>query len=99
MQADTQILQTKASVKAICVIIYLTGLVLLGLHLPLPFGISDRYRFWLVPVFALFGAFWLADIFMTRIVLGKANIRVISVSDLKSRTISRAEIDNVTWAK
>ena len=97
MRTDAQILQRKASVRTVYIIIYLTGLVLLSLHLP--FEISDRHRVWFVPVFALCGAFWLVDVFMTRIVLGKDNIRIVSVSDFKSRTIPRAEINNVTWAK
>lgn len=65
----------------------------------LPFGIPDRHRVWVVPVFAVVGALWLADAFTRRIVLWSDGIRIVSLSDFQSRTISRAEIDSVTWEK
>ena len=97
MQPDAQILQPKMGVKALCVVIYLAGVVLLTMHLP--FGIPDRHRAWFVPVYAVLGLFWLANVFTTRIVLGRDSIRIVSFSDFKSHTISRAEINTVTWEK
>jgi hypothetical protein len=79
------------------VAVYLAGVVLLSIHLP--FGIADRHRIWIVPVYAICGAFWLLEVFTTRIVLASDSIRVVSVSDFLSRTIPRAEVDSVTWEK
>jgi hypothetical protein len=95
MSQDTQVLRPTAGARALCVPIYLTGLLLLRLYLP--FGIPDYHRLWIIPVFALGGLFWLADVFTTRIVLGPQNIRI--VSSLHSQTISRTKIDSVSWAK
>src|SRR3954471_4563440 len=97
MDTDVQILRPKAGVRALCVGIYLAGLTLLMLHLP--FGIPDRHRVWIVPSFAIFGAFWLVDVFLTRIILGSDSLRVVSISDFRSRILNRAEIDSVTWEK
>ena len=96
MQATAQVLRPKAGVRALCVAIYLAGVVLLMVHLP--FNIPDHHRVWIVPCFAVLGAFWLADVFLTRIVLGSDSLRVVSISDFQSRTIPRAEIASVTWA-
>ena len=95
MSQDTQVLRPNAGVRALCVPIYLTGVLLLTVHLP--FGIPDRHRLWVVPVFALGGLFWLAHVFTTRIVLGTESIRI--VSSLQSQTVSRTKIDSVSWAK
>ena len=97
MQQDAQVLRPKAGVRALCVAIYLAGVTLLTVHLP--FSIPDRHRVWIVPVFALFGALWLADAFTTRIVLGPDSIHLVSISDFQSRTIPRVEIESVTWEK
>lgn len=97
MQPDTQVLRPKAGVRAIWVAIYAAGVVLLPIHLP--FGIPDHHRVWIVPVFAIFGAFCMADVFTTRIVLGPDSIRLISISDFQWRTIPRVEIESVTWEK
>ena len=95
MRQDTQIIRPKTGVRLLCFALYLAGLALLTIHLP--FGIPDRHRVWIVPSFVIFGAFWLADVFLRRIVLGRDNIRVFSISDFQCRTIPRAEIDSVTW--
>jgi hypothetical protein len=96
MKLDTQVLRPKAGARVLCVAIYLAGVVLLMVHLP--FNIPDRHRVWIVPCFAVLGAFWLADVFLTRIVLASDSLRVVSISDFQSRTIPRAEIVSVTWA-
>ena len=97
MTQGTQVLRPNAGVRALCGVIYLAGVVLLSVRLP--FGISEHHRVWIVPVFALLGAFWLADATTTRIVLGPDCIRIFSISDLQSRTIPRATIESVTWEK
>jgi len=97
MQPTTQVLRPKAGVRALCVGIYLAGVVLLMIHLP--FNIPDRHRVWIVPCFVILGAFWLADVFLTRIVLASDSLRVVSISDFQSRTIPRTEIESVTWEK
>jgi len=96
MQQNAQILRANAGVRVLCVAIYLTGAALLMNHLP--FGIPDRHKVWMVPCFAVFGAFWLADVFLTRIILGSDSLRIVSVSSFQSRTFTRAEIASVTWA-
>src|SRR5689334_1213246 len=97
MTRDAQVLRPKAGVRALCVVIFTAGVVLLSVHLP--FGIPDHHRIWIVPIFALFGVFWLADAFTTRIVLGPDSIHLVSISDFQSRTIPRVEIESVTWEK
>jgi hypothetical protein len=97
MTQDTQVLQTKLGVRALCIVIYIVGVALLSIHLP--FGIASRHRIWIVPIYALFGALWLADIFMKRIVLTKDGLRIVSVATFRSRTVPRIEIESVTWEK
>jgi hypothetical protein len=97
MPQDPQILRPKTGVRVLCVVIYVAGVALLSFHLP--FGISDHHRVWIVPVYALFGALWLADLFTTRIVLARDSIRIVSISDFQSRTVPRVEIESVTWEK
>jgi hypothetical protein len=97
MSQGAQVLRPKAGVRALCVVIYVAGVVLLAVHLP--FGIPDGHRVWVVPVYAIVGAVWLADAFTRRIVLGGDNLRIVSISDFQSRTLSRAEVDSVTWEK
>ena len=77
------------------VAVYGAGIVLLSLHLP--YGIPDRYRVWVVPIYAVLGALWLADVFTRRIVLGADDIRIVSFSDYLYRSIPRAMIKSVTW--
>src|SRR6185436_10094417 len=97
MEADAHILRPKVGVRILCAAIYIAGIVLLTIHLP--FDIPSRYRVWIVPVFAVVGAFWLADVLTTRIILGGDSIRIFSISNFQSRTIPRAEVDNVSWEK
>ena len=97
MQAETQVLRPKVSVRVLCIVIYVAGIGLLMMYLP--FGISSDHRAWIVPLYAIAGAFWLVDVFTKRIVLGGDSIRVVSISNFQSRIIPRAEIDSVTWAK
>src|SRR4029079_17517250 len=97
MTQDTQVLRPKAGVRVLGVAIYVAGVVLLTIHLP--FGIPDHHRLWIVPIFALFGAFWLRDAFTTRIVLRPDSIHLVSVSDFLSRTIPRVEVESVTCEK
>jgi len=59
--------------------------------------IPERFRTIVVVVYALGGAFWLADMFLTRIVLQADGVFIFS--DFRSRTVSRTEIDIVTWEK
>jgi hypothetical protein len=97
MTQDVQVLRTKAGVRALCVVFYVAGVVLLGVRLP--FGIPDHHRLWIVPVCALFGALWLVDVLATRIVLTSDSIRIVSMSDFQARTVPRVEIDSVKWEK
>jgi hypothetical protein len=97
MPQDTQVLRPKPGVRALCVFIYVAGVVLLSVHLP--FGIPDRHRVWIVSVYAIVGALWLADAFTRRIVLGSDSIRIVSISDFQSRTLPREEVESVTWEK
>lgn len=85
----------KPGVRIFSVGVYVTGIVLLSLHLP--YGIPDRYRIWVVPIYAVLGALWLVDVFTRRIVLGADSIHIISIFDYLNRTIPRAEIKSVTW--
>ena len=85
----------KSGVRIFSVAVYVTGIVLLSLHLP--YGIPDNYRVWVVPIYAVLGALWLVDLFTRRIVLGADSIRIISIFDYINRTIPRAEIKSVTW--
>ena len=80
LQPKSQVLRPKAGVRALCVALYLAGVVLLMVHLP--FNIPDHHRVWIVPCFAVLGAFWLADVFLTRIVLASDSLRIVSISDL-----------------
>jgi hypothetical protein len=97
MQSDTKVLRIKTGVSALCVVIYIAGVVLLSFHLP--FGVSDRHRVWLVPTYVVAGVLSLVDLITRRIVLGPDSIRIISFSDYQCRTIPRTEIENVTWEK
>jgi hypothetical protein len=97
MPQDAQVLRPKPGVRALCVVIYVAGVVLLAIHLP--FGVPDGHRVWVVPLYGIVGAFWLADAFTRRIVLGSDSIRIVSISDFQSRTLSRVEVDSVTWEK
>jgi hypothetical protein len=94
MQQDVQILQPKAGVKALCIILYFAGCVLIWFHLP--FGLSDRFKIWIAPVYILLGALGLADLLLSRITLGGDYLRI--VSGFRSKRILRADIDRVTWA-
>ena len=94
MQQNTQVLRPKAGVRVLCIIIYLAGCVLIWIHLP--FGIPDRFKIWIAPCYVFLGALGIADLLLTQIALGSDNVRI--VSGFRSRTIPRAEIDNVTWA-
>lgn len=95
MPQDIQILRAKAGVRVLSVAVYLVGCFLILIHLP--FGIPDRFRIWVGPCYMVFGALWVADIFLTRIVLGNDTLRIVSVP-FRSKTIPRAEIESVTWA-
>src|SRR5262245_12609252 len=95
MRQDSQIIRPKTSFRLFCVALYIAGLAVLTIYLP--FGISDRHRVWIVPCFVIFGAFWLAEVFLRRIVLGRDSIYVFSILDFQCRTIARIEIDSVTW--
>jgi len=97
MPTTTQILRCTNGVRILSVAVCLTGVILLSIHLP--FGIADKHRLWIVPCYALGGLLWLADVFLTRIVLGPDSLRLVSATEFKSRTIPRAEIDTVTWEK
>ena len=91
MQQSTKILRPKPGVRALCIVIYLVGIVLLAIRIP------DGFKIIAVVVYALGGALWLADMFLKRIVLQADGIFIFS--DFRSRTVSRAEIDSVTWEK
>jgi hypothetical protein len=97
MQTEAQILRPKLGVRTLCFAIYVAGLVLLMIHVP--FDIPSHHRVWIVPVFAIAGAFWLADAITRRIVLGSDRIRIVSISNFQSRTIARVEVESVTWEK
>lgn len=95
MPQDVQILRAKAGVRVLSVAIYLAGFFLIWIHLP--FGIPDRFRIWIAPGYMILGALWVADVFLTRIVLGNDTLRIVSVP-FRSKTIPRTEIESVTWA-
>src|SRR5262245_43300876 len=97
MPQDTQTLRVGTGARVLCFLIYLAGLVLLTVHLP--FDIPEQHRMWVVPSFAILGAFFLADICLSRIILASDNLRVFSIINFQSRTFARAEIDDVTWEK
>ena len=97
MTPATQIFRPKTDVQILCVIIWLAGMVLVSVHLP--FGIPDRYRVWIIPCYALGGVLWLADVFLSRIILGPDTLRIVSPTDFLARTFTRAEIADVTWTK
>jgi hypothetical protein len=97
MTQATQVLRPKAGVRALCVVIFIAGVVMLHFHLP--FGIPDHHRIWFVPAFAIFGGFWLADVFTTRILLAPDRLHLVSISSFQSRTIPRVEIERVVWEK
>src|SRR5258706_15849803 len=94
MKTETQVLRSKVGVRVLFVSFYLAGVVMLAIHLP--FNIADRHRVWIVPCFAFLGAFAVAEVFVTRIVISGDSIRVVSLSDFMSRTIPRSEIDSVS---
>lgn len=95
MLQNPKVLRPANRTRVLCVAIYVAGLALYRMYLP--FGISDRHRVWIFPLYGLFGALWLAEVFTTRIVLAADCLRV--VSNFRSRTISRRDIANVTWEK
>ncbi|HSY18475.1 MAG TPA: hypothetical protein VK815_09090 [Candidatus Acidoferrales bacterium] len=97
MPPDTQIFQSKTGVKILVVIIWLAGMVLVSIHIP--FGIPDKYRVWIIPFYALGGVLWLADVFLSRIVLGPDTLRIVSPTDFLAHTFTRAEIAEVSWTK
>jgi len=94
MKPDTQVLRPKVSVRVLFAALYLAGVVMLAIHLP--FDIADRHRVWIVPCFAFLGAFVVAEVFVTRIVIGGDSIRIVSLSDFMSRTIPRSEVAGVS---
>ena len=97
MQQNTKVFRPKVGVRVLCVVIYVAAVVMLSLHLP--FGISDSHRVWIVPIFVVFGALWLADVFLSRIILQSDGVRIVSISDFQRQTVPRAEIDSVTWER
>lgn len=97
MSQEVKILQTKAGVKVLCILVYVTGIVLLSIHLP--FSIPEYHRAYIVPCYAVFGLFWLADVFFTRIELRSDSIKVVSISQFKSQVIPRSQVESVTWEK
>lgn len=97
MPLENQILRVKTGVIALCIGLYVAGVIMLSIHLP--FGISDRHKAWIVPTYAILGALALIELFSRRIVLGPDSIRVVSYADYVCRTIPRAMIKNITWEK
>ena len=85
-----------AGLLALSVATYLVGLALL---ICLPIKILDGHRMWIIPVFALVGAFLLVGEFTRRVILTPDSIRLVSISAFLLRTIPRAEIESVTWEK
>jgi hypothetical protein len=59
--------------------------------------VPERFRLMAGAGYAVLGAFWLADLFLTRIVLQADGIFIFS--EFRSRTVPRAEIESVTWEK
>jgi hypothetical protein len=97
MSNDTKILQTKTTVKVVCVLIYLAGITLLSIHLP--FNIPEYHKAYIVPCYVVAGLLWLADVFFTRIELRPDTIKIVSIAPFTSRVIPRPQIDSVTWEK
>ena len=91
------VLQPKTGVKVLCTIVYLLGVSTLSIRTP--FHLPDRFHLLIVLCYTIFGALWLTDIFLRRIVLHSDAIRILSLSDFQSRTIPRSEIESVTWEK
>ncbi|PWU08748.1 MAG: hypothetical protein C5B50_28935 [Verrucomicrobia bacterium] len=94
MQSDNEILRPKAGVRVLFVALYLAGSLLIWVHLP--FGIPDRLKDWIAPIYNVLGLLCLTDLFLERIVLGSDSVRI--VTGFRSQTIPRADIDGVTWA-
>ncbi|HEX8371427.1 MAG TPA: hypothetical protein VF585_01500 [Chthoniobacterales bacterium] len=97
MLSSRKVLRPTKIVRAICVAIYVAGISLLCYQLP--FHIPSRFKIVVVPTYVLLGAFWLADIFLTRIALHDDRLTVISVTDFLLRDIPRSEIETVKWEK
>jgi hypothetical protein len=96
MQQSVQVLRSKVGVRVLAVAICITANILIWFHLP--FGIPERYKFWVAPCCIVLGALFVADVFLTRIVLNPNSLRIVNVTRFSSRTIPRADIDSVTWA-
>jgi hypothetical protein len=97
MDTGVKIFRNTVTVRIFCILIYMVGGCLLVARLP--FGLPERFKVVVVPVYVFLGAFWLADIFLTRIVLGEDRISIVSIMDFKSHSFSRDEIESVTWEK
>ena len=89
MQQSSKILRPKAGVRVLCLFIYLAGLVLLPLRMPGRFGVV------VAAGYAVVGAFWLADIFLKRVVLQPNGILIFAA--FRSHTYPRSEIESVKW--
>jgi hypothetical protein len=92
-----RILRPKLLTRVVCVVVYIAAISVVAFRLPL--GLPDRYRPIIVAVLAVGGAFWLADVFLKRIVLCPDRLKLISVMHRLPRSVARADIDSVTWEK
>jgi hypothetical protein len=86
---DNKVLQPKAGVRVLCLFIYLLGILIIAV------GVSERFKMMAVVGYAVVGALWVTDVFITRIVLGAEKIFIFSYFRL--RTILRSDIEGVTW--
>ena len=96
-EQEIKILRPTIGVRAIFFTLYLAGIVLLNIKLP--FDISEHYKPLVLAGFVILGAFAVIDVFLRRIVLQNNCMMVVSLSDFVYRTITRSEIESVTWEK
>jgi hypothetical protein len=97
MSMSPMILRNTPAVRVICTVNYVLAIGLLWFYLP--FGIPDRFRIIILPGFIIAGAFGLADIFLTRIVLDGDRLTVVTDAGFRAREIMRGEIELVKWEK
>ena len=87
---STKVLQPTIPAKVASVVIYIAGIVAVYSWMP------DGFRLLAAVAYALAGPFWIAEIFLTSIVLDGDTILIWS--RFRCRTLSRAEVSKVTWA-
>jgi hypothetical protein len=83
--------KSKTGVRVLSLVVYGLALALWAMRGP------ERYRTVAVAVIAACGALWIADVFLTRIVVYDDRIFVWSM--FQRRNVLRSQITSVTWEK